>query len=77
MNSNIISITLNVEGSKVIEQITYSLELQNLIVKFVTGSDWLYKNVPSNIFAGFLNTPSLGSYFASEIKGKFEGVKLV
>lgn len=72
MNPNVKAITLHVEGSHVIKELTYHVVPKSLTVKFNTDALWIYKDVPSDIFVGFFDSESLGSYFSSAVKGKFE-----
>lgn len=53
-----------------IEQIDY--ENGNLIVEFKNNSKYLYKNVEREIYEKMLLAESVGKYFHSTIKGKYE-----
>ena len=43
-----------------------------LFIEFTKGTIYSYKNVPESFFEALKKAESVGKYFASEIKGKFE-----
>ena len=65
----------HVESSN-IDQIGYDAESQELRVKFNSGSEYRYSNVPGPVFADFLDADSAGKFFASNIKGQYEYSKV-
>lgn len=46
-----------------------------LEVEFKNGAIWQYKDVPREKYDELMSAPSIGSYFAKNIKGKFEEEK--
>jgi hypothetical protein len=46
-----------------------------LFIEFTKGSVYSYANVPETFFEALKKAESVGKYFASEIKGKFEFTK--
>lgn len=54
-----------------VESIGYDSETQTLRVSFLNGSTYEYKNVPDIEFENFKNAPSIGSYLAHNIKGRY------
>lgn len=58
--------------SSEIEWIGYEHKDRMLQVEFIEGPVYRYQEVPHNIFEEFLQAPSHGRYFESNVKGKFE-----
>lgn len=71
---------LNIEKVPVtssnIEAIGYDKETETLRIWFKAGSLYNYEKVPEYIFSEFKVSPTLGSYFAGIIKGKYSFIKL-
>ena len=57
--------------SSSIRAIGYETETQSLIVGFVSGAVYSYRNVPEDVYRAFIDAPSKGRYFASEIRPRF------
>ena len=58
-----------------IEAIGYDDNSQELHVQFLSGSCYVYYNVPREIFNNLMDAPSKGSYFNREIKGVYQYAK--
>lgn len=54
----------------------YQPEGQILEVLFTNGSAYQYAGVPGKLFGEFTKAPSLGSFLAKNIRGKFETQKV-
>ncbi|MFH0880626.1 MAG: KTSC domain-containing protein [Lentisphaerota bacterium] len=62
--------------STLIKSVSYDPATQVLTLVFVKNDEtYEYKNVPEDIYKGLMAAESKGSYFASDIKGKYEFVK--
>lgn len=48
----------------------------NMYVMFIKGTLYRYYSVDTNIYIGFLTTPSKGKYLNAMVKGKFEASKV-
>ena len=57
--------------SSEIEWIGYEKSTKMLQVEFIAGNVYQYANVPEAIYQEFLNVPSHGRYFETQIKGRF------
>lgn len=57
--------------STVIQSIGYNGEKQLLIVQFVSGAVYHYKDVPPRIYKAFKSSKSKGVYFNDHVKDKF------
>lgn len=69
-------IPLNLCESSNIRGWGYAEETKQLAVQFRgSGATYIYPNVPPEVAKGFEETESVGRYFASEIRGVFDGVK--
>ncbi len=54
-----------------IEWIGYEAKRNMLQVEFIVGGIYQYDNVPFSVYENFLNAPSYGCFFDSEIKGQY------
>jgi hypothetical protein len=59
-----------------IDRIRYDIPKQELTVVFKNGGAYRYNKVPGSIYESFVVSDSKGKYLNSEIKGKFEFMKL-
>lgn len=46
-----------------------------LSVRFKSGGEWAYHDVPPEVHAAMMAADSVGSYFHHNVKSKFKGVK--
>lgn len=56
--------------------IGYDEDMNELHVKFNSGDEYIYHDVPADVYQDFKNAPSKGRYLNELIKGKFEFSKL-
>ena len=61
----------NMVLSTEIEWIGYESKWNMLQVEFIAGGTYQYENVPSRVYESFLNAPSHGRFFETEIKGRY------
>ncbi len=54
---------------------SYSPESQVFTAELARGT-YIYKGVPPEVYADFMNAPSLGSAYNTLIRGKYESVKV-
>lgn len=47
-----------------------------LVIRFVNGTRYRYASVPADVAEGFQTAESVGRYYASAIKSKFDGQKM-
>ncbi len=64
-----------VESSN-IAQVGYDRETQELRIRFHSGAEYTYANVPGVVFADLVDADSVGKFFNAEIKGKYEYAKV-
>ncbi len=57
--------------SSEIEWIGYEQKKNMLQVEFIVGSVYQYEKVPEPIFHAFLDAPSHGRFFETQIKGQY------
>ncbi len=57
--------------STVIHSIGYNKAKQLLIIEFVSGAIYHYKQVPPSIYRAFKDSESKGVYFNDHVKDKF------
>ena len=60
-----------VTNSSVFNEIAYDEKNYYLRIKMKTGMEYIYDNVPLSVWEGFKNAPSKGSYYATNIRGKY------
>jgi hypothetical protein len=58
--------------STAIRFISYDEVTQRLSVIFVTGRRYLYERVPRHIYDAFVQAPSRGTFFNTEIRGFYD-----
>ena len=73
MNSNVEMIQVT---SSNIESIGYDEQNQIAYVRFLNGSEYMYKDVPQSEFDGLLNAPSIGIYFNKNYRDVYPYEKL-
>lgn len=54
-----------------LESCEFDSETGVLVIDFVAGSTYKYKNVPANIYHGLLAAESHGKFFHENIRDKF------
>lgn len=59
-----------------IKGVGYDPDAQELVVEFNKGGRYKYKGVPPHVYAQLLEADSVGRYFATEIRNKYETEKL-
>ena len=64
-------------ASSIIREAIYNKEEENLMVRFVNGKAYRYKNVPENIWKDFKNSHSKGKYFHSAIRNDYTGIESI
>jgi hypothetical protein len=47
-----------------------------LDVEFSSGTVYRYSDVPAKLYSEMISAPSVGSFFAANVRGKFESKKL-
>lgn len=62
--------------SSEIEWVGYEHKRNMLQVEFIAGSVYQYEPVPETIFQAFLEAPSHGRFFETEVKGKYSFRKI-
>lgn len=62
--------------SRHIAGVGYDPETQDLVVAFYTGSRYVYRGVPNDVYAALMDAPSTGNYHAMNIRGKYQYEKV-
>lgn len=65
-----------ITDSSMIQEIEYDDDSKILTVTFSKSSKYEYYNVSKEIYEGLINAESIGKYFAANIKGKYERLKI-
>jgi hypothetical protein len=57
--------------SSTLTTVAYDSNLETLQLQFRDGSIYSYSRIPAKIYEALLSAPSKGTYFNSNIRGKF------
>jgi len=57
--------------SSMIEAIWYSEDAERLSVRFKSGKEYDYLDVPVELYQEFLSAPSKGKFFNKHVKGQY------
>lgn len=63
-------------NSSNVETIRYCRETSELYVRFHGGRDYVYFDVQENVVAELIKAPSVGTYLAQYIKGRYRYERL-
>jgi hypothetical protein len=66
---------MNYVDSSNIEAIGYDDSTQDLHVRFVAGTTYIYHGVPREVFDNFMDAPSKGSFLNRELKNAYQFTK--
>lgn len=69
-------IKLNEVASSTIKAVGYDYEHKDLHVHFINGGEYLYENVPAEVYAKLLEADSKGRFLHAEVIGKYNYAKL-
>lgn len=58
-----------------LEAVGYDDATSTLAVQFKNGSTYRYDAVPLDVFQQLLTAPSVGAFYSSSIRGKYEGTR--
>ena len=64
-----------ISNSSILEFAKYDSEKSLLYIKFKSGKDYIFYNVPAEVWKAFKEADSKGSFFAKNIKGKYKPVE--
>ena len=67
---------LKVENSSTIGSLEYDRDTAILSVKFKSGAEYYYEEVPAETATALFESESKGKYFAAHIKNKFDTKKV-
>lgn len=70
------SIAMQPVKSSNMAAIGYDAPTKTLELHFTSGSKYRYADVPQSIFDTLLQSDSIGSFFATEIRGKYASTKV-
>jgi hypothetical protein len=63
--------------SSALESVGYDPENKILELEFRdSGGVWQYFKLPATVYKKFIRAPSLGNYFVTKIKGKYQEMKV-
>jgi hypothetical protein len=58
-------------SSSFIQNVSWDTNTEVLLVKFVSGTTWVYQDVPEEIYNRLVKSPSVGQYFNKNIRNKY------
>jgi hypothetical protein len=59
-------------GSSNVSAVAYDPDAQLLHVRFNSGHQYAFTNVPEDVHSSFLNADSAGKFFHENIKGQYD-----
>ena len=65
-------VEMNYVDSSNIEAIGHDTDAQELHVRFLSGTIYVYHGVPNEVYENLMASPSKGSFLNREIKGVYE-----
>lgn len=63
-------------NSSQVKAVAYTAD-NDVLVTFTRGSEYLYKNVPEELYEEMIKAESVGKFLNANIKGKFEYLPLL
>jgi len=66
---------IKVQSSNILE-VGHDEDTNTLVVVFKNGSSYEYDNVPKAVYSEMINSDSVGKYYSSNIRGKYNSNKL-
>ncbi|MES1245010.1 MAG: KTSC domain-containing protein [Acidobacteriota bacterium] len=63
-------------SSSSVSSVGYDPETRTLELEFHSGSVYDYEEVPPEVFQALLEAPSVGRFFANEIRGQYPSTRL-
>lgn len=67
---------VDITRSNILSGAEYKKADKQLIITFIKGGQYLYEDVPENVFNDLISAESAGKYFLAHIKDKFKTEKL-
>lgn len=61
--------------SSFIDHVSWDSDYLTLSVRFVSGTVWMYHEVPQSVYRSLLKAKSVGSYFNKNIRDKYPSEK--
>jgi hypothetical protein len=58
-------------GSTNVARATYDSDQRTLVVEFLTGNTYEYRNVPQDVWFGLQHSPSAGGYVYRNIRDRY------
>ena len=71
----VLNTSMKVSSSN-IDEVEYDEQSQTMSVTFNNGSTYSLFNVPKGVYERLINSDSVGSYYASNIKGRYTTSKV-
>jgi hypothetical protein len=66
---------IGIPGSSFLQSATYDPSTYSLTIDFKTGSQIVHRYVYPMVWQQFKETPSKGSFYARQLKGKYQGIE--
>lgn len=58
-------------SSSFITNVSWDDDTETLFVQFISGTTWLYHEVPQEVYSRLVRSPSVGNYFNKNIRDKY------
>ena len=64
-------------GGSNIQETGYNFERNNVLIKFINGNIYTYKDVPIEVYEELKKAPSMGSYIHQNFKGVYNYTRIL
>jgi len=58
-------------SSSFITNVSWDDDTETLLVQFVSGTTWLYHDVPQDVYNRLVRSPSVGQFFNKNVRDKY------
>lgn len=63
--------TIFYRSSSFITNVSWDDDTETLLVQFISGTTWLYHDVPQEMYNRLVRSPSVGQFFNKNIRDKY------
>jgi hypothetical protein len=60
-------------SSSFITNVSWDDDTETLLVQFISGTTWLYHDVPQDVYNRLVRSPSVGQFFNKNVRDKYVG----
>lgn len=68
--------TIFYRSSSFITNVAWDEDSESLMIKFNSGTTWVYYNVPESVYISLIRAESVGSYFNNNIRDLYSSQRI-